>query len=315
MNRSRGVALIIALVVVALATILATRIGTDGALNQRRATALMAQDQALAVAMGAEVWAMEVLRDSPASGQKASLDQPWATPLPTLPIDGGTVTGALEDMQGRFNLNNLLSTDGTKNEIAVAQFQRLLTAVGLETKWASLLLDWIDADSVVDGSDGAEDGVYLGQSPPYRTANRPITSTSELMALPGFGAERYRLIQPYVAALPVGTQLNTCTASSVVLDSLAAGMNAFEDAQQLAANRLAKGCFPDQNDVGAALKAAASNDADLQAATLKTTGQTSTWFRATIVVSIGTNELTLYSLMQRAQSGVSRVLLRTQGAE
>ena len=160
---------------------------------------------------------METLRSDAENNHRVSLDQPWATPLPPVPIEGGSVEGQLEDLQGRFNLNNLVKADGTRNDVMVAVFQRLLTRLQLESKWASLLVDWIDADSVADGVDGAEDGFYTGLSPPYRTANRPITSTSELLALPGFGADRYRLLAPFVAALPVGSALNVCTAPGEVL--------------------------------------------------------------------------------------------------
>ena len=47
--------------------------------------------------------------------------------------------------------------------------------------------------------------MYTAQSPPYRTGNWPMTSPSELMNLPGFGADRYRKIAPYVTALPSAT--------------------------------------------------------------------------------------------------------------
>jgi general secretion pathway protein K len=314
MRRARGVALIIALVVVALATVIATRIGADGALDQRRAATLLNQEQGFEVALGAETWAIEVLYDDAARNRNTSLDQPWATPLPPLPIDGGAVQGRLEDMQGRFNLNNLIKADGTKNEIGFAQFQRLLASLELEPKWASLLVDWIDTDMVADGVDGAEDGVYTGFTPPYRTPNRPITSTSELLALPGFGTERYRRIAPYVAALPVGTAINTCTAPGIVLDSIAAGMTAFsQSATQLAANRQ-KGCFPLRNDVDNAISWG-SMPADQHQAVLATLAQSSSWFRATTTVSLGTTELTLYSLLERSPNGFARVVVRTLGSE
>ena len=64
MRRARGVALILALVVVAIATVIATRIGAEGALDQRRGATLLAQEQAFQVALGAETWAIEVLSQS-----------------------------------------------------------------------------------------------------------------------------------------------------------------------------------------------------------------------------------------------------------
>ena len=314
-RRSRGVALIIALVVVALATIIAARIGAQGALNERRGMTLLAQEQAFQVALGAEAWASEVLRDAASASQFDSLDQPWATPLPPFPIDGGSIEGGIEDMQGRFNLNSLVKLDGTKDQASFDQFTRILAALELEPKWASLLLDWIDPDQVVDGIDGAEDGVYLGQNPPYRAANHMITSTSELLALPGFGADRYRRLAPFVTALPIATPLNVCTASGLVLDSLAPGLTAFGgDPQQLANNRQ-KGCFPRRSDVEAALSPLMTQPGQLQAFVNGRLTQRTNWFRVRTVVSIGTTELTLYSLLERNPGGMSRVVLRTLGTE
>ena len=313
MRRMRGVALIIALVVVALATIMAARIGSQAALDQRRGAALLAQQQAFEVALGAEAWAIEVLHDHDAHSTKFSLDEAWAMPV-DLPIDDGILHGQLEDMQGRFNLNNLIKPDGTRNEIAFAHFQRLLARLELEPKWASLLLDWIDADTIADGVDGAEDGFYTGQSPPYRTANRPITSTSELLALPGFGTERYRRLQPYVAALPPGTSINVCTAPGIVLDTLVPGLDRFgQDPKQLASNR-DKGCFPTKDDVNLAVQSLLPTP-EQRNQVLTGLSEQSKWLRGTTVVRLGTTELTLYSLIERITQGNSRVVLRTLGTE
>jgi general secretion pathway protein K len=313
-RRSRGVALIIALVVVALATVLATRIGAQSALDQRRAATLLAQEQGFQIALGAEAWAIEVLRaDFERNSRQVTLDQGWATPLPALPIDGGTLSAQLEDAEGRFNVNNLLNPDGTKNLFAFAWFQRLLAKLQLEPKWASLLLDWIDPDTIADGIDGAEDGVYTGFTPPYRPPNRLITSTSELLALPGFGLERFRLLAPYITALPVGAPLNVCTASGPVLDSLAPSLAAFAaDAKQLATNRQ-KGCFPALADVTAMITPLLKPEEKVAA--LRLVGESSRYFRGMTIVSIGTTELTLYSLIERNPGGYSRVVLRTLGTE
>jgi general secretion pathway protein K len=313
-RRERGVALIIALVVVALATIIATRIGASGARDQRRSATLLAQQQAFQVALGAEAWGAEILYDdkqrAPGVDHYAEI---WAQPV-DLPIDGGEIRAQLEDMQGRFNLNNLVNPDGTANPIAVDQFTRLLEKLQMEPKWASLVVDWIDPDQNATGADGAEDGVYTSQQPPYRAANRYITSTSELLALPGFGTERYRLLAPYVAALPNGTKLNTCTAPGLVLDALAPGLQAFgQDPKQLQQNRQ-QDCFPKRDDVVTALQGAGLS-ADQLAKTRNMLDQTTDWFRATIQVSLGTNQYTLYSLIHRDGGGYARAVLRTFGTE
>src|SRR5215469_18951893 len=155
------------------------------------------------------------------------------------------LTAQLEDLQGRFNLNNLVRQDGTPDPVEVAAFQQLLAMLGLEPKWAGYMVDWIDRDIVPSIPDGAEDSVYMGQTPPYRTPNRYITSASELLALPGFGRDRYVTLSPYVTALPYGVNLNICTAKPVVLDAYLGHVDFSSDADGLMKNRAAAAaCFP-----------------------------------------------------------------------
>lgn len=315
-GRQRGVALIIALILVALATILATKLTFDGFLERRRTIGVLAAEQALQFGFGAEALAADVLiRDLQNSGLQTTLSGAWAQPSQPLPItpqdnpEGepiGTLQGELEDMQGRFNLNNLarVITDATTHQVVqdpqpLEQFQRLLTLVGLEPKWAAIARDWIDADDMPGSPDGAEDQVYTSQTPPYRTGNWPMMSPSELMNLPGFGADRYRKIAPYVTALPSATvSVNICTAPSPVLESLAENLNG-EYSPEFLANGRKQGCFPDlnafRNVVGPKLLASLTGRYD----------QKSNYFRLTTRITLGTTEFTLYSLLLRGNAKVT----------
>ena len=306
--RQRGVALIMAIVMVAIATVLAVRIGTRASLDMRRTAGLIALDQAWHVALGAEAWAAEVLRKDREDSETDHPGERWAQPIPPLPVDGGTVRGALEDMQGRFNLNNLLMDNGTVNESAVQRFERLLEKAGADQRWARIAADWLDSDTVPGFPDGAEDGNYLSQNPPYRSANGPVTTITELMALPGMTLEEYLRIRPYVAAVPLGTKINLCTASAPILAALVEGGTDFGDTDSLLAKRRA-GCFPTIEDV----KATLSNEDFL--ALQPAISESSDWFRAVTAVSIGTSELTLYSLIERNDNGSSRTVLRSTGTE
>lgn len=306
--KQRGVALIMAIVMVAIATMLAVRIGTRASLDMRRTAGLIALDQGWQVALGAEAWAIEVLRKDREDTQTDHPGERWAQPIPPLPVDGGAVRGALEDMQGRFNLNNLLMDNGTVNETAVKRFERLLEKAGADRRWARIAADWLDSDTVPGFPDGAEDGNYLSQNPPYRSANGPVTTITELMALPGMTLEEYLRIRPYVATLPLGTKINLCTASAPILAALVEGGTDFGDADSLLANRR-DGCFPTIEDV----KATLSNE-DFQALQ-PSISESSNWFRAVMAVSIGTSELTLYSLIERNDNGGSRTVLRSTGTE
>jgi len=318
MKKQRGVALIIALILVALATILATKLTFDGFLERRRAIGVLAAEQALHFGMGAEALAADVLaQDLQNSPTQTTLIGPWAQPTQPLPItpqdnpEGepiGTLQGQLEDMTGRFNLNNLahvIAGAGPQGAIQdpqpLEQFQRLLQSVGLEIKWAGMARDWIDADDMPGSPDGAEDQVYTSQTPPYHTGNWPMMSPSELMNLPGFGADRYRKIAPYVTALPTASAtINVCTASAQVLESLAPNLG--EYTPEVLASGRKSGCFPDLDTfrkvVGAQVAATINTKIDSK----------SSYFRLTTRVTLGTTEFTLYSLLKRDGTKVTPLL-------
>jgi general secretion pathway protein K len=327
-RRQEGVALIIALVLVALATILATKLSFDGFMERQRTVGVLAGDQAMQFGFGAEALAADILTQQNNPTQ-VTLADAWAQPTQPLPItpqsdpEGepiGTLQGSLEDMQGRFNLNNLghfiAATAGTGQAGAsipdpapVLQFQRLLVAVGLEPKWAQMAQDWISANNTSSGVQALTgDSIYTQQTPPYRAGQYPMTSPSELMNLPGFGYERYRKIAPYVTALPnAATAINICTAPAVVLESLADNLNGeLGNADSLANGRKA-GCFPDMKTFGNIIGAKT-----LQALGASI-GMQSNYFRLTTRVTLGTSEFTLYSLLWRTQGGKVTPLLRSFG--
>ena len=168
-RRQRGVALITAVLIVALATMLAVTVFFRSYLDQRRSATLIATDLAFEVALGAEAWAADFLRRDLQESKTDHLGETWAQPLPPLPLDdGGTIEGRLEDMQGRFNLNNLKHGDGTTNDAAVEQLERILQMLEIEPAWAAVIADWIDMDSQPGFPDGAEDAVYTSLR--HRTA-------------------------------------------------------------------------------------------------------------------------------------------------
>jgi general secretion pathway protein K len=309
LKRQRGVALITAVLMVALATILAVNVIYRGMLDQRRAGNLFALDQAFEVALGAEAWAAEVLQRDQQQSQGDNYAENWAKPLPPLPVEGGTVSGRLVDLQGRFNLNSLVFPDGTTNPDAVQQLARILVSLDLEPGWASTMADWIDEDTQPGFPDGAEDTVYTGQNPPYLAANMPITRASEILSLPGFGPERYAKLKPFVTALPVGTTLNVCTAPGIVLDALSENVREFGLNPKDLAKRREAGCFPTLNDLRGAL-----GDADYNKVK-DSIAESSNYFGATVWVTIGTTDFTLYSLLVRGQGGLVRPQLRSIGTE
>ncbi|KPK53467.1 MAG: type II secretion system minor pseudopilin GspK [Gammaproteobacteria bacterium] len=302
-GRQRGVALITAMLIVALATMLTGAAVWDFHLDQRRTEAVLYSDLGTGFALGAEAWAGRILIED---AEDNTVDHPgevWATNLPPLPIDGGTVDGALIDLQGRFNLNNLVDAGGNSDPVAVEQMERLLAALELERRWAGLIADWIDADISPNFPDGAEDSTYLGQVPPYRPPNTLITSTSELMALPEMDLDTYRTLAPHVTALPAGTAINVNTATVPVLMSLSDDLTASDAAQ----------IQEDRPEDGYETVAELQNVLPADISAPLTVG--SRYFRLAVRVNIGSTELTMYSLLEREGSGAVRTLLRSFGTE
>ena len=310
MIRQRGVVLLSALILVALAAVVAATLFFDTAMTARRSAASFSMEQAMQLGAGAEALAAYALVED--KNQDDSLRDGWAQHYG--PVEVETEVGLeaqITDEQGKFNLNTLLKADGTPDANAVKIFQRLLELSEVEPRWASLLVDWLDAN-VQPEADGGEDSLYLSQQPQHRSANQLITSVSELLQLPGFDLKMYQSVLPHVTALPPDARtINVCTADGVVLDALNAlsKTNAKNTEysrlkpEELQRNRQ-NGCFPQRNVIGA-------NEPDIAARI----GDRSSYFRLHTFLRIGTAQFALYSLMYRDGAGHVRPILRTMGTE
>ena len=221
--RQQGVAIVLAMGVVALATMTATAIMITQS-TWSRATELTADHvQAQALIQAGVDWSRAVLGDDRRANDVDHLGEPWALRLPPMPVENGELAGYIEDQQGLFNLNNLVQ-GGKANLTQIAHFQRLLSALGLPTLLAGALVDWIDADSERQPQGGAEDETYLALQPPYLAANRPLTDVEELALVVGFNDGVRARLRPFVSALPTFTAVNVNTASPEVLAAVVDGL-------------------------------------------------------------------------------------------
>ena len=295
-GKQRGVALVTALLVVSLATIVAVAMATRLQVDVRRTGNLLHGEQAYAYALAAESWAEVILRRDAEDSKIDTLGENWATALPPIAVEGGFVSGRIEDLQGRFNLNNLVGADGKPSVPDLEYFKRLLVLLEVEPGLATALLDWIDADINATLPDGAEDDIYLLEDPPYRAANRPLVSTSELRLVKGFSPEIIALLAPFITALPEPTALNINTASPLVLQALHAEL-ATMDAEQIIEARGEDG-FPEL-EAFLALDALAGLQLDVDV-DIK-----SAWFSVLTDVRIGRGQAQLESRLQRTGNVLS----------
>ncbi len=249
----RGVALISVLLVFALATIIAGDIASRNYRDIKRTASWLNNKQAYHFAMAGEQFARQILyRDfveQGDSGQETNssdgFDDNWANIDQVFDIDDGKMTIEVNDLQSRFNLNNLINSQGTINNGALAEFSRLLDTLDLAPDYADQLADWLDTDSSARVR-GAEDDVYLGAG--YLPANHLLVDRSELRLLSEMTNDDYNKLKDVVAALPkkVGgsvierSKYNINTADAKLLQALSqqdtsAGgnpLNAIKDRQQ-----------------------------------------------------------------------------------
>jgi general secretion pathway protein K len=333
-SRQRGAALIFAMLVFALATALV--VGMKGEFDRfyQRSANILLDGQAQAYLRGAEALAGMVLQadyDQDKSGQtRDDLTEIWAgPPQPYALDDAGWMRGSLEDLQGRFNLNRLAerpasgSPPNAANRFTPAQnqFIRLLQALGepavSEQEAIAItesVSDWLDEDYETS-LEGAEDDHYAGLTPAYRTANRKMSSVSELRAVANMTPEIYVALLPWVTVWPeTAAPLNIHTAPAMVLRSINADTirtplseadgealvlyredTGFEDMNDFLANPVFSGKEEDMKDIR------------------KLLGESSSYFLLQAEVEVADRNMRLYSVLNRSNRNIV-ALARASGS-
>ncbi len=242
----RGVAIVLAMGVVALAAMAATAMMITQSTWSRQSELATAHVQAQTLVQAGVDWSRAVLSDDRRLSNVDHLSEPWALRLPPMSVEGGELAGYIADQQGLFNLNKLVR-DGKVNLAQLAHFQRLLSTLGLPAALADTLADWLDADNEPQPQGGAEDDFYLALQPPYLAANRPLTDLAELALVRGFNDDVRARLRPFVTALPRFTAVNANTASPEVLAAVVEGLG-LDGARDLVAQR-ERAYFRDHTDL------------------------------------------------------------------
>ncbi|MGA9573151.1 MAG: type II secretion system minor pseudopilin GspK [Lysobacterales bacterium] len=297
-NRERGVALITAVLVVAIAAIIATSMMKRQNFDTRRTANIIHRDQAIAYALGAEDWAGIELSKDAKDNNYDHLKENWAYELPPLPVDGGYIKGKIQDLQGRFNLNSVL------DPLQAERLFRLCQAIDVEPGFIPALQDWIDPDTEVRDN-GAEDDTYTRLDPPYRTANHFLADTSELLLVKGVSLQDYNTLTFYISALPAGAEINVNTASPLLLQSLTHDVT-LPDVENIVRLRTDQ---PYRSiDTFVEDKTFAGKEIDGEYLTVN-----SQYFLFTANVMLGDVPLTLQSVLRRSTTGKITVIQRRFG--
>ena len=222
-----GAALLMALLTVALIAVLASSALWQQWRTLSVETAERDAQQAQWLLTGAQDWARVVLREDGRSGNTDHLAEPWATTLREARLSsflaaapGGSLTlndglteqvflsGRISDMQGRLNVNNLVS-GGSLNVVELRSFARLYQLLNLPE--AELLL-WTRALEAA------------WQTTPKMQAPLPPQRLEQLVWL-GISPRSLARLAPHITVLPTGTAVNINTASAEVLSASLPGLS------------------------------------------------------------------------------------------
>lgn len=114
----RGAALVVALLVFAVAAALMVGLQRDFTLQFQRGSNVFLGEQAWAYLMGAEDLAgvalgIDAIQDRAREAPRDDLSEIWAQESTPYALEGGGwLMGSLSDLQGRFNINNLIADPG-----------------------------------------------------------------------------------------------------------------------------------------------------------------------------------------------------------
>ena len=202
--------MLLAMLIVVIGTTIAINVSHEEKFTIRKSAHVHLLDRAQQYALGLEDWSRIYLRKDLEDSEVDSLDEDWALGIPGLPIEGGYLSGYIEDEQAKFNINSLL-----ESELAVIRFRRLCDNLDVDQRFIAALMDWIDQDFDVRYPDGMEDTYET-----YRVANREMADISELLLVHNMTPEIYEKLKPHITALPRNTLMNLNTMSETVFGSL-----------------------------------------------------------------------------------------------
>lgn len=330
--QQKGIALITALLIVTLATTAAVTITAELQREIRRSGNILHHDQAYIYAIAAEDFARYGLKLDFDDNKTDHLHELWHSIPIAEDIEGGTLEGKLDDLQGLFNLNNLANNQ----TIDLNRFQRILKNLQLTAteiqQITPALLDWMDIGQDTTSPYGAEDDTYQGLSAPQKphlAANQFIASLSELRLIKGFNDEilkKLRIIKitdsktgeilPAIfTVLPEYTNININTAPIEVLKSLdikitdTVAENIIEKRDGTTPTNGTATPFKSVNDFKSYLDSIQVKNIDI-----KSLAVTTQYFSLKAKTQVGHSIMRLNSILKRGTTGFSNVVSRNQGA-
>lgn len=301
----KGNALVLALMIVAVTSVIAYALIETSTFAVRRTTQLNDMDMCRQAVHAAELYAGGLLNQPQEPGQMITqLQQPWARPFEMQLGKDIALQAQVSDLQGQFNINLLQNNMPPSAYTPEAIFTRLLVLLDIADSQtlSQALTHWVQEATT------ESDQVYLERTPAYRAGHASLASISELQLIQGFSQQTMALLTPYVSALPQGMNINVNTASAEVLAALL--NTSSSTARTLVDERMAYAFKNNQEFLQRAMaKAIAIPD---QGAVQEMISVNSQYFLLKTTATCKKTTLISYSFIKRLSEGQTKVYQRTQ---
>ena len=209
-RKNSGAALIVVLLILSIMVSIAATMTERLVVNFTRAENRLNHQQAYWYSIGVEALAKYAIQQSYEDADNINTSQSWALEEQVYPLDYGSASGRVIDMQACFNINVLgkerQSSTATVKPYLVNVWQRILEVLEVDNYQAEVISDstweFLDPDTRTTTNYGVEDSTYEGLSPAYLSPNVMLADNSELRAVYQMDSVVMDKIRPVVCALP-----------------------------------------------------------------------------------------------------------------
>jgi general secretion pathway protein K len=248
----RGAAVLMALFVATLATVIVTTLFWNQFVLLRTIENQQVVAQSRLLLRGALDWARAILREDARTTAYDALSEPWAQGLEDTRLDQlgetaalasqASIAGSIEDAQARYNLRNLVK-EGALDPRERDALRRLMTVLSLPEALADLIAVRM-AEALApppappEAGRGTPPAAALAASLDDGTESRPLPLVlpTDLAGVAGIDAATAATLARYVVVLDEPTAVNFNTASAEVIAARVEGMT-LSEARELAASR------------------------------------------------------------------------------
>lgn len=176
--------------------------------------------QAKQLARGVVDWGRNILADDRRTNAAVDhLKEPWAIKVPPTKVEGGEISGELNELSGHFNINSIF-IDGQINKQNVHVLTKLMQYAGVSQNERTTLISSIQNWYISQNQRMSQPSTKSSSQSSYS-----VLALNELLSIKTFKPETLFRLRPYIVALPDSSSaINVNTAPPEVLAASIEGM-------------------------------------------------------------------------------------------